>query len=327
MTRILIFGAGGIGAGYCYALLRKLRPEDVVAVCRSNFDAASKNGFLLQSTIWGQDLHYKPTIASSVEEAVSLSGGKPFDYIVVSSKVLRTGTSPVALVKPAVSRHTSVVLLQNGIAIEEEWAKSYPNTPILSGVVYFAVTQTSPAVFSHSEIELMHIGTYPKDAPAEHKEAAQVWVNLVGECGATAKLHDDIQSERWAKLMMNAPLNPICALSRSRDSQFINSGEGTSEFMRDTIIEVFEVAHAYGYNLDKSRADNVIYRMHHRAPPGVQPSMMADALASRNMEVDAVVGNVVRLAQEKGVKTPILRTIYMLIRGLDDGFTRASEPR
>ena len=176
-------------------------------------------------------------------------------------------------------------------------------------MVYFAVTQTEPAVFAHSEIELMHIGTYPSTAPAEHKTAAAAWVHLLNDCGATARLHDDVQSERWAKLMMNAPLNPICALSRSRDTQFINSGEGTSELLKDAIDEVFAVAHAYGYNLDRGRADNVIYRMHNRAPPGVQPSMMAGALATRNMEVDAVVGNVVKLAQAKNVNVHILRTI------------------
>ena len=50
--------------------------------------------------------------------------------------------------------------------------------------------------------------------------------------------------------------------------------------------------------------------------------MMAGALATRNMEVDAVVGNVVKLAQAKNVNVPILRTIYLLVRGLDDSFNR-----
>jgi 2-dehydropantoate 2-reductase len=51
--------------------------------------------------------------------------------------------------------------------------------------------------------------------------------------------------------------------------------------------------------------------------PGVEYSMMADMLAGRPLEVEAIVGNVVRIGREKGVHTPLLRTIYMLARGLD----------
>jgi 2-dehydropantoate 2-reductase len=48
--------------------------------------------------------------------------------------------------------------------------------------------------------------------------------------------------------------------------------------------------------------------------------MMADALAGRNMEVEAIVSNVVRLSREHGVNTPMLRTIYMLATALNNGF-------
>ncbi|KAK5070183.1 hypothetical protein LTR64_002020 [Lithohypha guttulata] len=322
--KILIFGTGGVGAGYAYVLLRNLPSQNVVTVCRSNYDAASQNGFTMDSTIWGNNLSFKPTVVRTVNDAVTLDNSVPFDYVVVTSKVLRAGLSNPELIKSAISRDTTIVLLQNGIGIEDEYTSLYPDNPLLSAVVYFAVTQTSPAVLSHSEIELMHVGTYPANAPAPHKRAAESWVQLVTDCGATIKLHDDVQSERWAKLMLNAPINPLCALTRSRDTQFLNSGDGTSDFIRDTIAEVLSVAHAYGYTqLNQQRMDNVMYRMSNRAPPGVQPSMMADALAHRNMEVDAIVGNVVRLAQQKNVNVPILRTFYMLVRALDDSFTRS----
>ncbi|KAG9241611.1 hypothetical protein BJ878DRAFT_519799 [Calycina marina] len=51
--------------------------------------------------------------------------------------------------------------------------------------------------------------------------------------------------------------------------------------------------------------------------------MMADALAGRNMEVESNIGNVVKLAKEHGVKTLILRTIYLLTVGLDTSFNQA----
>ena len=70
-------------------------------------------------------------------------------------------------------------------------------------------------------------------------------------------------------------------------------------------------------------ADFQLGRAQVRALPGVQPSMMADALAGRNMEIEAIVGNVVRLAKKHNVEVPMLRTVYMLALALDGSFTRA----
>lgn len=321
--KILIFGAGSIGAGYAYVLLRNLPSENVIAVCRSNFDVASQHGFKMDSTIFGTDLAFKPVVVQTVGEAAALDKSTPFDYVLVTSKVLRESPPVTELIKPAVSEDTTIVLIQNGIAIEEEYAKVYPRNPILSVVVYFAVTQIEPAVLKHSEIELLHVGTYPASAPPDHKRVAESFVQLITDCGATAKLHDDVQHERWAKLMMNAPLNPICALSRLRDTQFLHTGDGASELMRDAMSEIVSIARAYGYtNVGPKNIEVGMGRMQTRSPPGVQPSMMADVLAGKNMEVEAIVGNAFRLAREKNVHVPVLRTIYMLIRALDQSLSQ-----
>jgi len=48
--------------------------------------------------------------------------------------------------------------------------------------------------------------------------------------------------------------------------------------------------------------------------------MMADALSGKKMEVEAIVGNVIKVAKEYGVKTPMLRMIYVLASALNNGF-------
>ncbi|KAJ9662938.1 hypothetical protein H2198_001166 [Neophaeococcomyces mojaviensis] len=327
--RIAIFGAGSIGAAYGWIFSRTVPDQNIVTICRSNYDVASQHGFTLNSTIFGSNLNYRPTVVRSGAEAAGLDPTTPYDYVVICSKAISSKPSTAELLQPLISNSTTIVLIQNGIGIEDEYAKLYPNNPVLSTVVYFAATQTAPAVIKHTEIELLHVGTYPAKAPAEHKKAATKFVNLVADCGATARYHDDVQSERWAKLVMNACLNPICALSKSRDMQFLASaGEDAEQFMRDTMEEVASVAQACGYsNITSEVVDRCIYRTQTRVPPGVEPSMMADALVGRNMEVDAIVGNVVKLAREKGVKVPILRTLYNLLQALDDSFSRDSHKR
>ncbi|KAI1861371.1 uncharacterized protein JN550_010901 [Neoarthrinium moseri] len=300
--RVLIFGTGSIGAVYAWVLSQAIPASDITAICRSNYEEASRKGFTIHSTHWGNDLKVQPAVARTVSEAVEASSGKPFDFVFICSKALPTKPSTAELIKPAVSKDTAIVLIQNGIGIEGEFATAYPNNPVLSAVVYLPATQ----------------------APEPAKNAAKSLVDLLTAAGATAKLHDDVQAERWGKLLVNASWNPICALTRCRDRQFLDANDDVLSFIKDVMMEIASVAQAYGYS--KINGELVEYQLNRAAKrdlPGVQPSMLADTLSERNLEVDAIVGNVVRLAKEKGVNVPLLRTIYLLACGLDHSFTLA----
>ncbi|KAI1423260.1 2-dehydropantoate 2-reductase [Xylaria sp. FL1777] len=331
--RALIFGTGSIGAVYAWALSRAIPESNITAICRSNYEVASQRGFTINSTIWGHDLSVRPQVVRSVSEAVAQSS-LPFDYILVAAKAIPTTPSTAELIRPAITPGTTtVVLVQNGIGFEEEYARLYAgdDIPILSTVVYLPATQTAPAVVSHREIEHLHVGTYPASGvPETHKRAARAFVDLLTATGATSTLHDDVQAQRWSKLLVNASWNPICALTRSRDKQFIESGKKPDEeneaarFVRDVMREIASVAQACGYkDIDDKVIDFQIGRMASRGPPGIQPSMLADALDGRSLEADAIVGNTVRIAKEKGVDVPLLRALYILAQGLSASFSLA----
>ncbi|KAI1805877.1 2-dehydropantoate 2-reductase [Daldinia bambusicola] len=338
MPKVLVFGTGSLGTCYAWALSNAVGQDNVTAICRSNYEVASRNGFTIHSRLWGDNLTFQPRIARSVAEAVqqlSLDTQQFFDFVVVGAKVIPTDPSIAEIIGPAVAKGTTaIVLLQNGIGIEDEYANLYPDNPLLSTVAYFPATQVSPGVVHHKEVEMLHVGTYPADAPVAHKDAAREFVELLGKGGATAKLHDDVQRKRWGKLLVNAAWNPVCALTRLRDREFVEAnldlglgaederGDGV-QFIKDVMMEIASVAQAYGYNdVNEKTVDFQIGRAVVRDLPGVQPSMLGDAFDKKSMEVDAIVGNVVRLAKKKGVHVPMLRTIYLLANGLSESFTR-----
>lgn len=111
--RVLIFGTGSIGGVYAYILSRAIPESKIVAICRSNYEVVFKDGLTIHSTLWGNDLKVRPTVARSVTEAASLSS-EPFNYILVCSKALATVPSTAEIIKPAVSPETTIVLIQNG---------------------------------------------------------------------------------------------------------------------------------------------------------------------------------------------------------------------
>jgi 2-dehydropantoate 2-reductase len=165
--RVIIFGTGSIGAVYAFILSRAIPPSNVVTVCRSNFDAASKNGFTIHSTRWGENLTFHPTVVRSVIEVAALDPTAPFDYVLICSKAIPSSPSTAELIKPAVSPATTIVLIQNGIATEEPFAKLFPRNLLLATVVYLPATQTSPSVVRHREEAMLHLGPYPSSSDTQ----------------------------------------------------------------------------------------------------------------------------------------------------------------
>lgn len=323
MPRILLFGTGSIGVMYAYLLQEA--GADVTCVCRSTYETAKLNGFTIESTVFGTHT-FRPGVARSVQQALEKDTlSTTFDIIVVCTKAA-SGTdisqSPPPLIKPAVRVGiTSIVVIQNGVGVEQIYREAFPDNTIISGVTYMPVAQVRPGVFSHTETQRLHVGVYPARSatPLDH-QSTESFANLLKSAGAQVEVHQDVQVERWKKLVGNATWNPICALSRCRDLEFLQASPDLAEtFITGSMREVVAVAAASGYgsHVTESTINMQLARSKVREWPGVEPSMLADMVLGRPMEVETIIGEVVKVAIEKGVDVPRLETLYLLLRGHD----------
>lgn len=309
--RVLLFGAGSVGAIYLYLLSRV---ASTTAVCRSNYDAVKKDGFTINSAIFGQGIQFKPDVTRDCVEAAA-NATQPYDYIIVCAKAI-PGTVP-KLIAPAITPgHTAIVLVQNGVGIEDEYAEAYPNNPIISTVVYLPTTQRPAGVIKHGEVEKLHVGAYPSSAPSVH---AKAFTELVTSAGGTAIFHDDIQKQRWLKLFVNASWNPICALTLSKDADVLTSSKEAAGVLLDVMLEIRDVAAAHGHEFTREEVVTQLGRAQARVPAnaGIEPSMLQDVQQGRRIEVEAIVGNPMRMGKEKGVKCVRLEMLYVLAKALD----------
>ncbi|KAF9696787.1 hypothetical protein EKO04_005356 [Ascochyta lentis] len=309
--KVLLFGAGSIGTIYLWLLSKS---STTTAVCRSNYDVAIKDGFIINSSIFGQGIHFRPNVVRSCEEAAS-ADTTPYDYIVVSSKAI-PGTVPKWIAPVVTPGQTTIVLLQNGIGIEEEYRLAFPKNPIVSAVIYCPTTQRPAGVIKHGEVEKLEIGAYPSSAPAEH---AKAFTQLIQSVGATAVFHEDVQLIRWTKLLINASLNPICALAFGKDTDVFESCDEAPDVIKNVMLEIQNIAAAYGYNISKEKVEFEFNRTKTRIPihAGIEPSMLQDVQSGRRMEVEAIIGNPVRMGKAKGVKCDRLELLYVLAKTLD----------
>lgn len=337
VPKVLVHGSGAIGAIYIYILQQS--GCSVTAVCRSNLDAVKANGFTIDSEKFGRHIRVFPDhVVGSPAEAAILDYG-PFDYVIVSTKVLPPGEemSTPNVIRPAVTRErdTTIVLIQNGIGIEEEYAKAFPENPIVSCVVYLPTTQTSPGNIKMGAIETLHIGPYPAvepecQGPSTLIKGCEFLHHTLAQGGSNVHSHPDIQAQRWSKLLVNAAWNPICALSLSRDVAFLASGPFAEKLVQDVMDEVVLIARAkgYGYVVTSDLAKEQLQRaLDRKGSKGIEPSMLVDVLNGRRMEVEAILGEPVRIAQGLGVKVPRLETLYALLKGLDEAVALRGEGR
>ncbi|CAJ2502524.1 Uu.00g099180.m01.CDS01 [Anthostomella pinea] len=309
MARVCVFGAGGVGCVYAYILHEA--GCSVTAVCRTNYQAVKDNGILIRSKIFGRQ-QFKPTTVQSVSEAVQHG---PFDYLLVCSKAF-PGTA--AMMKEAVTPgKTAIVLAQNGIGGEDEYARLYPENTIISGVVYLPVTQVEPGVVEHGPLERFEIGTYPPDAPSTAKAQAQTLSDLFKAGGGSTPVFADVQPQRWIKVSVNAAWNATTALTTCDDANYLRSSPIAEPVVRNIMQEVGLIASADGY--PDVISDAVIERDLERpksrlATGGKEPSMLTDVRHGRPMDVEAILGNTLRIGQKHGVKTPCLEMLYALAK-------------
>lgn len=313
MTRVLIFGVGSIGTVYAYILDRAR--ASVTAICRSNYDAARTDGLVLNSTKFGQNLRIRPTVLREVPRASSDS--EPFDFVLVTSKAF-PGSRPstASAIAPAVSPGTTIVLIQNGIGIEAEYAAAFPANPLLSCVAYLPATQGPPGTVAMGDLERLEIGAFPAGQDAG-QDAAEAFADLLRRGGSDCSVHADVQPRRWSKLLVNAAWNPVCALARAADRRVLDSSGGAEDFVLAVMLEVVAVAAAVGCaGVDEAEARRQLGRAKAREV-GVEPSMLADTRGGRPLEIEAILGNVVRLGKREAVPVVRLETLYTLLMALD----------
>ncbi|KAK4501289.1 hypothetical protein PRZ48_007096 [Zasmidium cellare] len=320
-ANIVVFGTGAVGC--IYAALLQRGGANVTTVCRTNYSAVKNNGIFVRSIKWGH-IRTRPNTVRTCQEAQSYG---PFDYALVCSKAF---PGVAQMIKDVVTpTRTAIVLAQNGIAIEEDYRELYPSNPIISGVVYLPTTQVEPGIVEHgTPLEEFEIGTFPFDAPREHKDAAERLSRLFAAGGAKAPVHEDIQVRRWNKLSLNACFNPITALTLCDDANYLRSSGYAVDMAKEVMREVGRVATKAGYAnaiTDKETEQHMARHLDRLKTGGKEPSMLVDIRHGRNIEVEAILGNAVRKAGELGVEAPYLKMLYVLAKARDFATSKSEE--
>jgi 2-dehydropantoate 2-reductase len=321
--RLTVVGAGATG-GFLGARLARAG-LDVTLVARGPHLAAMRERGLRVIEPDGSSFTVHPACTDDLEAAAGA------DVVFVTLKAHALPAVAPAL-GPALGPATAVVFAQNGIPwwffLAEAGgrrlesvdpggviAASIPARHVVGCVVYAATSLEEPGVVRRLEGDRFSLAE-PDGTRSERVLAISA---ALVEAGLRAPVTSRIRQEIWVKLLGNATLNPVSALTRATLRELLDD-PGCRDLLRTLMLEVEAVGRALGIEPDI----DVDRRLRGAARVGEhRTSMLQDVELGRPLEVGALVGSVVELGRQLDVPLPALGIVNNLTTQLDRALRRS----
>ncbi len=215
--------------------------------------------------------------------------------------------------------------IQNGLGAEEI-VRAHGERPLVSAVTFMSGVRHSD---SHVEYELdteTWLGPFADTTTFEHVQEIE---RLLRESGLKARAFPDLRPAQWSKLVFNATVNTVAALT---DLPHVSAFARVSDpadlglLVRDLMDEGKRVAAAVGVALHEDPWEmnvEAVRRGETEAAAGAYahvPSMLDDVRSRRRTEVDFITGSLVREATRVGVSVPLHTAMYRLVRARESAY-------
>jgi 2-dehydropantoate 2-reductase len=204
-----------------------------------------------------------------------------------------------------------VVSWQNGIDTELELAKVLGKKPVMRAVVNYGCGLKGPG---HVIMPFHHTPHYIQELDPESKDAAVIIAKSLSKCGLTTDHTNQIISMVWRKSIMNACMNPVCAVTGLTMAQAMNDPI-VFQIVDALVKECAKVARANEIDLGWDYYPGAIEYM--RNAGNHKPSMLMDIENNRRTEIDFMNGKFVEYGIRAGVETPYNITLKALVKGLE----------
>lgn len=214
------------------------------------------------------------------------------------------------LLTPIVRENTIVVMIQNGIGIEEDLQKQFPSLNIVAGLAFICSGKVGPGHVSHQCYGSINLGNF--SCP---DELFNTLLSDLQQAGIEAA-EVPYAEARWKKAVWNMPFNGMTvALNTSTDK--LLKHPATRQLIYDQMMEVIGAAHALGVTgIDSSFADKMMVTTDAMVP--YSPSMKLDFDFHRPMEIEYLYLRPIREAAKVGYNMPKLSMLAAHLQFIQD---------
>jgi 2-dehydropantoate 2-reductase len=313
--KVCIFGAGAIG-GWIGARLAATGIA-VSAIARGDTLAALRqHGWRLQTA---DGMVQSPVAAASADPAEL--GQQDLVIIAVKGPALAAVAQGLG---PLLGARTTVLPAMNGVP----WwfcqdlpefaeplafvdaggsiARAIPFARVLGCVVHGSTAVAEPGLVQHKGGNGLIVG----EPAGGRSERAQQVADVLARGGFTVTHSEDVRQAIWYKLWGNMTMNPVSALTGATVDRILGDPL-VRAFCAQAMLEAQAIGARIGCAIDETpEARNAI-----TAKLGAfKTSMLQDAQAGRQLELDAIVGAVHEMGARLGLPTPSIDAVLGLTR-------------
>ncbi|OPA86333.1 2-dehydropantoate 2-reductase [Pseudomonas fluorescens] len=314
--RVTVVGAGAIG-GFLACKLFAAGHEVSVVARGATLDAIRDKGLHLHS---GDDLLTARLQATDkpeelgVQDLVIFAVKAPaLPAVVTQAKAL---IGPDTVVVPAINGLPWWYFLQTtdalaGLRLEAVdpggvIEQGLPCDAIIGCVVFPSCTALSPGVIRHMSGSRLVFGE-PAGGLSPRAEAI---AKVFHDAGFDAHAHENVREQIWLKLLGNACFNPVSLLVGGTTDELIDD-----PFVHALCVEMMEEVLELGRRLGISPEIDPAQRIAITRKLGkVKTSMLQDIEGHKPVEIEAILGALVAVADKAGAPLPRTRTVYALAR-------------
>ena len=314
---ICVFGAGAIG-GFLAARLGESGAPVTVVARGPHGEAIRRDGLRLVSED-GRETVTRPRVADDPRSV------GPQDYLFLTLKA-HSLEPALAQLTPLIGPSTTIVAAVNGVpwwychaldgphggkvvrSVDPDGAlwRGLPPAQTLGCIVYPAAEVEAPGIVRHTYGDRFTLG----EPDGSRSERAGALSALMIKAGLKAPVRPRIRDELWVKLWGNMAFNPVSALTGATLDVIIEDA-GTRAAVRELMLEGQAVAERLGIrfaiDVDKRIAGAAEVGRH-------KTSMLQDLEKGRPLEIEALLGAVVEMADWVETPMPLGRAILALVR-------------
>jgi 2-dehydropantoate 2-reductase len=238
-----------------------------------------------------------------------------FDVGIIATKA--TGVEEAAESLSGRFPGATIMTVQNGLGAEDI-VRSHGDWPLVSAVTFMSGSKHSDTHVEYILDTPTWLGPY-EDTPFV---LVQEIARLIVDSGLKAEAMPDLRPAQWSKLIFNATVNGVAALTGlPHDGHFAAEDESSDlgHLVHDLVDEGKRIAAAADVELhDDPWEMNVLAT---RRGSAHYPSMLEDVDARRPTEVELINGALVREAERHGVEAPLQTAVYRLVKAREASYS------
>ena len=295
-----VIGTGAIGGYYGARLAQS--GQELHFLLRSDYEYVQQHGLQIDSCDGSFHLD-NPHVYNQTEDMPQC------DVVLVCLKSINNNKLR-DLLPPLLGPKTLVVLIQNGIGVEQDVQQMFPDVQLAAGLAFICSAKTEPGRVNHQCYGQINLGNYSCRDEALMQQVVDDF-NAAGVKTGLVEYHE----ARWKKAVWNMPFNGMTVALKTQTNLLLQH-PATRQLIYEQMMEVIGAAQHLGVkNIDESFAQKMLEMTDAMTP--YSPSMRLDYDFHRRMEIHYLYTRPIEIAREAGYDMPKLAMLEAELKFLD----------